>query len=77
MFKKTYINLLLLTTFLLISFNNVRCKIVEINLTDDIPKNIMVGTFFNDKNHIKPMLDICTILVERGYNVSFIILIYE
>ena len=74
MLKKTYVIILLLIT--IISCNNVHCKIVEIDLTDDIPKNIMVGSFFNDKIHIKPMLDMCTILIERGYNVGFI-LIYE
>jgi len=31
----------------------------------------MVGTFVNDKNHLKHMLDICAILIERGYNVNF------
>ena|ERR1051325_9318724 len=71
MLEQTYVTVLLFTTFLLVCCTNVGCKIVEIDLSDDLPKNIMVGTFVNDKNHLKPMLDICAILIERGYNVSF------
>ena len=35
----------------------------------DIPKNILVGSFIGGRSHIKPMLDVTAILVERGYNV--------
>lgn len=37
-----------------------------------VPKQIFVGSFFGEWNQIRPMLEICKILVERGYNVTLI-----
>ena len=37
-------------------------------------KNILVGSFVGGRSHIKPMLDLAAILIERGHNVSIVIL---
>ncbi|CAI2176494.1 17349_t:CDS:2 [Funneliformis geosporum] len=39
---------------------------------DRIPKNIMIGSFVGGRSHVKPMLDICAILIERGHNVMLV-----
>lgn len=36
-----------------------------------IPKNILFGSFTGGRSHVKPMSDIATILIEKGYNVRF------
>jgi hypothetical protein len=33
-------------------------------------KNILVGSYLGGRSHIKPMLDIAALLIERGHNVS-------
>ncbi|CAG8718487.1 11053_t:CDS:2, partial [Rhizophagus irregularis] len=33
------------------------------------PKNILVGSYVGGRSHLKPMLDVATILIERGHNV--------
>ncbi|PKY47878.1 UDP-Glycosyltransferase/glycogen phosphorylase [Rhizophagus irregularis] len=38
----------------------------DINLS---PKNILVGSYTGGRSHLKPMLDIAAILIERGHNV--------
>ena len=40
----------------------------------DIPKNILIGSFVGGRSHLKPMLDVTAILVERGYNVRIFFL---
>ncbi|CAI2190402.1 6337_t:CDS:2, partial [Funneliformis geosporum] len=55
-----------------IDFSNDLPKIMEVYLTDDSPKNVMIGSFFSDRYHIQPILDICIILVERGYNAILV-----
>ncbi|GBB87969.1 hypothetical protein RclHR1_14480002 [Rhizophagus clarus] len=35
----------------------------------NIPKNILFGSFSGGRSHVKPMMDIAEILIERGYNV--------
>ncbi|EXX63029.1 uncharacterized protein OCT59_003750 [Rhizophagus irregularis] len=37
----------------------------DINLS---PKNILVGSYTGGRSHLKPMLDIAAILIERGHN---------
>jgi hypothetical protein len=39
----------------------------DINLS---PKNILVGSYTGGRSHLKPMLDIAAVLIERGHNVS-------
>jgi hypothetical protein len=39
----------------------------------NIPKNILIGSFPGGRSHIKPMLDIAAILIERGYNVRIFV----
>jgi hypothetical protein len=34
-----------------------------------IPKNILFGSLAGGRSHVKPMLDIAAILIERDYNV--------
>jgi hypothetical protein len=34
-------------------------------------KNILIGSYAGGRSHLKPMLDIVAILIERGYNVRF------
>jgi hypothetical protein len=38
--------------------------------TNYSPKNILVGSYTGGRSHLKPMLDVAAILVERGHNVS-------
>jgi hypothetical protein len=33
-------------------------------------KNILVGSYVGGRSHLKPILDVATILAERGHNVS-------
>ncbi|RIA85954.1 Glycosyltransferase Family 1 protein, partial [Glomus cerebriforme] len=37
-----------------------------------IPKNILIGSFAGGRSHVKPMLDIAEILIERGYNIVLV-----
>ncbi|CAG8632388.1 141_t:CDS:2 [Rhizophagus irregularis] len=39
---------------------------LDINLS---PKNILVGSYTGGRSHLKPMLDIAAVLIERGHNV--------
>ena len=32
-------------------------------------KNILVGSYIGGRSHLKPMLDLATVLIERGHNV--------
>ncbi|EXX62896.1 hypothetical protein RirG_157490 [Rhizophagus irregularis DAOM 197198w] len=69
--------LLLLVPFLLLCVNantatqNYISRGVDIDRSN-IPKNIMFASFPGGRSHVKPMLDIATILVERGYNVILV-----
>ncbi|CAB4420544.1 unnamed protein product [Rhizophagus irregularis] len=69
--------LLLLVPFLLLCVNvntvaqNYISRGVDIDRSN-IPKNILVASFPGGGSHVKPMLDIVTILVERGYNVILV-----
>ncbi|CAB5185782.1 uncharacterized protein OCT59_005835 [Rhizophagus irregularis] len=33
------------------------------------PKNILIGSYIGGRSHLKPMLDVAIILIERGHNV--------
>ncbi|PKY25613.1 UDP-Glycosyltransferase/glycogen phosphorylase [Rhizophagus irregularis] len=76
MFKRKSL-LLLLVPFLLLCVNantatqNYISRGVDIDRSN-IPKNIMFASFPGGRSHVKPMLDIATILVERGYNVILV-----
>ncbi|CAG8480262.1 43033_t:CDS:2 [Gigaspora margarita] len=39
---------------------------------NDTPKNILVGSILGGVNHLNPMLEICKILVDRGYKVTLV-----
>ncbi|KAF0541361.1 UDP-Glycosyltransferase/glycogen phosphorylase [Gigaspora margarita] len=38
----------------------------------DTPKNILVGSILGGVSHLNPILEICKILVDRGYNVTLL-----
>ncbi|CAG8692026.1 11381_t:CDS:2, partial [Gigaspora margarita] len=38
----------------------------------NMPKNIIAGSFVGGVNHLVPMLEICNILKDRGYNITLI-----
>ncbi|CAB5321877.1 unnamed protein product [Rhizophagus irregularis] len=38
----------------------------------EIPKNILVGSYIGGRSHVKPILDVVAILIERGYNVTLL-----
>jgi hypothetical protein len=76
MIKKKSIILLLLPFLLNLVFcvivntaaQNYISRGVDINRSE-IPKNILFGSFTGGRSHVKPMLDIAAILIERDYNV--------
>ncbi|PKY25980.1 hypothetical protein RhiirB3_441128 [Rhizophagus irregularis] len=61
------LNLVFCVNFITAAQNDIS-KGVDIDRSN-IPKNILFGSFMGRRNHVKPMLDIATILAERGYNV--------
>lgn len=70
MIKKNFIVLL---SILILFLNQIYATYDYVPRSADIdrsPKNILVGSFIGGRSHLKPMLDITTILSERGYNVS-------
>ncbi|GES94968.1 glycosyltransferase family 1 protein [Rhizophagus clarus] len=36
---------------------------------DRLPKNILIGSYIGGRSHVKPMLDVAAILMERGHNI--------
>ncbi|CAG8748410.1 31891_t:CDS:2, partial [Gigaspora margarita] len=44
---------------------------IEFDRTN-IPKNILVGSYYGGISHLRPPLEISKILIERGYNVALI-----
>ncbi|PKY40268.1 UDP-Glycosyltransferase/glycogen phosphorylase [Rhizophagus irregularis] len=69
MIKKNFIVLL---SILILFLNQIYATYDYVPRSADIdrsPKNILVGSFIGGRSHLKPMLDITTILSERGYNV--------
>ncbi|GBB83427.1 hypothetical protein RclHR1_10150004 [Rhizophagus clarus] len=72
MFNKNFIFLLSILFLLLIQVhvNAVTHNYVPRNIDiERSPKNILVGSLFGGRSHVKPMLDVTTILAERGHNV--------
>ena len=73
MIKKNFSSLLLIL-FLInlinvdIATQNYVPREVDIDRSS-IPKNILLGSYVGGRSHIKPMLDVAAILIERGYNV--------
>ncbi|POG79412.1 glycosyltransferase family 1 protein [Rhizophagus irregularis DAOM 181602=DAOM 197198] len=61
------LNLVFCVNFITAVQNDIS-KRVDIDRSN-IPKNILFGSFMGGRSHVKPMLDIATILAERGYNV--------
>ncbi|CAB4418178.1 unnamed protein product [Rhizophagus irregularis] len=61
------LNLVFCVNFITAAQNDIS-KGVDIDRSN-IPKNILFGSFMGGRSHVKPMLDIATILAERGYNV--------
>ncbi|KAF0451494.1 UDP-Glycosyltransferase/glycogen phosphorylase [Gigaspora margarita] len=39
---------------------------------EDIPKNILIGSYIGGMSHLRPALEISKILSERGYNVALV-----
>ena len=67
----------LLSLVVFINVNTATQDYVPRNVDIDrsgIPKNILLGTYIGGRSHLKPMLDIGAILVERGYNVKYFFL---
>ncbi|RGB39393.1 Glycosyltransferase Family 1 protein [Rhizophagus diaphanus] len=68
-------NLIFLLPILILLLNQVHVNAVAQDYVPrniDIersPKNILVGSFLGGRSHLKPMLDVATILIERGHNV--------
>ena len=71
--NKNLIFLLLIPVLLLnqVHANAVAQDYVPRNIdVERSPKNILVGSYVGGRSHLKPMLDVVTILIERGHNVS-------
>ncbi|CAB4392634.1 unnamed protein product [Rhizophagus irregularis] len=68
-------NLIFLLPILILLLNQVHVNAVAQDYVPrniDIersPKNILVGSFLGGRSHLKPVLDVATILIERGHNV--------
>ncbi|CAB5322183.1 unnamed protein product [Rhizophagus irregularis] len=69
-------NLIFLLPILVLLLNQV-----HVNAVDYVPrnidienssKNILVGSYIGGRSHLKPMLDVATILIERGHNVTLL-----
>jgi hypothetical protein len=71
MINKNLIFLLLILSFLnQIHVNAVTHDYVPKNIDIKcLPKNILIGSYLGGRSHVKPMLDIAAILIERGHNV--------
>src|SRR5581483_4122678 len=65
--------ILLLNVLLFVNVNTSAQHYDPINADIDrsgLPKNILIGSYAGGRSHLKPMLDIAAILIERGYNVK-------
>ncbi|CAB4436801.1 unnamed protein product [Rhizophagus irregularis] len=66
-------NLIFLLSVLVLLLNQVYVNAVDyVPRNIDIersPKNILVGSYAGGRSHLKPMLDVAAILIERGHNV--------
>ncbi|PKK76060.1 UDP-Glycosyltransferase/glycogen phosphorylase [Rhizophagus irregularis] len=68
-------NLIFLLPILVLLLNQVYVNAVAQDYVprnidiERLPKNILVGSYVGGRSHLKPMLDVATILIERGHNV--------
>ncbi|CAB5206744.1 unnamed protein product [Rhizophagus irregularis] len=68
-------NLIFLLSILVLLLNQVHVNAVAQDYVprnidvERSPKNILVGSYVGGRSHLKPMLDVVTILIERGHNV--------
>ncbi|PKY40265.1 UDP-Glycosyltransferase/glycogen phosphorylase [Rhizophagus irregularis] len=68
-------NLIFLLSILVLLLNQVHVNAVAQDYVprnidvERSPKNILVGSYVGGRSHLKPMLDVATILIERGHNV--------
>jgi len=54
-----------------VDVNTATQDYIPINVDiEHLPKNILVGSFLGGRSHLKPLLDIAAILIERGHSVS-------
>ncbi|PKY40254.1 UDP-Glycosyltransferase/glycogen phosphorylase, partial [Rhizophagus irregularis] len=79
MIKRKPILLLLILLLNLVFYVNVNTattqNYIPRNVDFDrsgIPKNILLGSYIGGRSHVKPMLDVAAILIERGYNVTIL-----
>ena len=73
-------NFTLLLSLLLLNLTLIFCVdvntatqdyiLTNVDIEDRSPKNILVTSYVGGRSHLKPMLDIAAILIERGHNVS-------
>ena len=71
--------ILLLNLVLFVDVNTATQGYVPIDVDIDrsgLPKNILIGSYAGGRSHLKPMLDVAAILIERGYNVKDFFVIY-
>jgi hypothetical protein len=67
----------LLSILFLLNVNAVTHDYVPTNIDiERSPNNILVGSYIGGRSHLKPMLDVAIILIERGYNVMVFLLFY-
>jgi hypothetical protein len=65
------LSLLLLILIFRVEVNTATQDYIPTNVdVDHPPKNILVGSYFGGRSHLKPMLDVAAVLAERGHNVS-------
>lgn len=71
MVKKPFIFLLLILILLNQVYVDATLDYAPRNIdTECSPKNILVGSYVGGRSHLKPILDVAAILIERGHNVS-------
>ena len=63
--------LILLNIVFCVDVNTATRNFVPTNVDiERLPKNILIGSYIGGRSHLKPMLDIGAILIERGHSVS-------
>jgi hypothetical protein len=84
MIKRNPILLLLILLLNLIFYVNVNTATTQSYIPrkidfdrSGIPKNILLGSYVGGRSHVKPMLDVAAILIERGYNVRVFFILFN
>ncbi|PKK59327.1 UDP-Glycosyltransferase/glycogen phosphorylase [Rhizophagus irregularis] len=73
MVKKPFIFLLLILILLNQIYVDATLDYALRNIdTECSPKNILVGSYVGGRSHLKPILDVAAILIERGHNVTLL-----